>query len=190
MADIFASFISKLVGLGFFNFLTFLLALALIYALLKQRKIFGENPVVNGIIAFSIAFFIFAYPVITGISLTTQITTFLSQSFVFLLVFFIAFLIASLFYPTLPKMLEEFFKSRSTLFAMIGLAIALFVTSGLVGVIYSLISPTGAGGVGAPSGTPQAPLAPSPPAEVVLLLSGLIIAVVILLIAGSIRGGA
>jgi hypothetical protein len=190
MADIFASFISKLVGLGFFNFLTFLLALALIYALLKQRKIFGENPVVNGIIALSIAFFIFAYPVITGISLTTQITTFLSQSFVFLLVFFIAFLIASLFYPTLPKMLEEFFKSRSTLFAMIGLAIALFVTSGLVGVIYSLISPTGAGGVGAPSGTPQTPSAPSPPAEVVLLLTGLIIAVVILLIAGSIRGGA
>jgi hypothetical protein len=187
MTDIFASFISKLVGLGFFNFLTFLLALALIYALLKQRKIFGENPVVNGIIAFSIAFFIFAYPVITGISLTTQITTFLSQSFIFLLVFFIAFLMASLFYPTLPKMLEEFFKSRSTLFAMIALAIALFVTSGLVGVIYSLISPTGA-----PSGAPQAPLAPtpSPPSEVVLLLSGLIIAVVILLIAGSIRGGA
>jgi hypothetical protein len=89
MADIFAPIITKLVGLGFFNLLIFILAMVLIYALLRQRKFLGENPLINGLIAFSIAFFIFAYPVITGISLTAPLTTFFSQAFVFILLFFV-----------------------------------------------------------------------------------------------------
>jgi len=172
MSDIFASIISRLAGLGFFNFLTFLLALTLVYALLRQRKIFGENVLINGIVAFSIAFFIFAYPVITGISLVAPVTTFFSQAFVFILVFFIGFLLASFFYPNFPEVLAGFFKSRNTLLSIIGLSLTLFITSGLVGVIYTTtVSPKGQ---------------PAAPTENVLLIAGLIIAVVVLLIAGSI----
>jgi len=172
MSDVFALIVSKLVGLGFFNLLTFLLALTLIYALLRQRKIFGESPLINGVIAFSIAFFIFAYPVISGVSLVAPITTFLSQAFVFLLIFFVGFLVASIFYPKFPEMLVEFFKSRNVLLSMIALSIALFVTSGLVGVIYTtVISPF---------------KQPTTPPENLLLIAGLIIAVVMLLIAGSV----
>jgi len=173
MSDVFALVISKLVGFGFFNLLTFLLALALIYALLKQRKVFGDNPIINGIVAFSIAFFIFAYPVITGISLVLPITTFFSQAFVFILIFFIGFLIASFFYPDFTSILSQFFKSRNTLLAMIALSLTLFITSGLAGVIYSAAL--------GPQGKPAAP------PENILLIAGLIMAVVVLLIAGSIR---
>jgi len=175
MSDVFSIVISKLVEVGFFNLLIFLLALALIYAILRQRKIFGENPLINGIIAFSIAFFVFAYPIITGISLVLPVTTFFSQAFVFILIFFIGFLIASLFYPDFTSILSHFLKSRNVLFAMIALSLALLVTSGLVGVIYSAIS--------GPQGKPSAP------PENVLLIAGLMIAVVVLLIAGSIRRG-
>jgi hypothetical protein len=176
MSDVFAPIVTRLVSLGFFNLLTFILAMTLIYALLRQRKIFGDNALINATIAFSIAFFIFAYPIITGISLVTPITTFLSQAFVFILVFFIGFLVASIFYPDFPKVLSDFFKSRNVLFSMIALSVALFVTSGLVGVIY-IYSSSG------PSNQPSAPR------ENILLIAGLIIAVVLLLIAGSIRSG-
>jgi len=172
MSDPFSQIISKLATLGFFNFLTFLLALTIIYALLKQRKIFGESALMNGIVAFSIAFFIFAYPVIAGISLVAPLTAFLSQAFVFILLFFIGFLIASFFYPNFPEMLGGFFKSRNVLFAMIGLSLALFVTSGLVGIIYTT--------------TQQQQPAQT---ENFLLITGLIIAVVVLLIAGSVGRG-
>jgi len=175
MSDVFTLLISKLVGLGFFNLLIFLLALALIYALLKQRKVFGDNPIINGIVAFSIAFFIFAYPVISGISLVVPITTFFSQAFVFILLFFIGLLIASFFYPDFSTTLSQFFRSRNVLFAMIALSLALFATSGLVGIIYS-----------ATFGPPGKPAAPP---QNVLLIAGLIIATVVLLIAGSIRRG-
>ena len=175
MADIFTPIITKLVGFGFFNLLIFILAMTLVYALLRQRKIFGESALINGLIAFSIAFFVFAYPVIVGISLTAPLTTFFSQAFVFVLIFFIGFLIASFFYPTIPEVLQKFFQSRNTLFAMIALSLTLFVTSGLVGIIYT--TSTG------PSKQP------SPPPENSLLIAGLIIAVVVLLIAGSMGRG-
>ena len=173
MGDIFAPIIQQLVGLGFFNLLTFILALTLIYALLRQKKFLGENPLINAIVSFSIAFFIFAYPVLIGISLTTPLVTFFSQAFVFILVFFVGFLIASFFYPNLLEILQKFFQSRNTLFAMIALSLALFVTSGLVGIIYS----------GATSSQQKGP---STPSDVSLLIAGLIIAVVVLIIAGSI----
>jgi hypothetical protein len=178
MSDIFAPIVTRLVSLGFFNLLTFILAMALVYALLKQRKIFGDNVLINATIAFSVAFFIFAYPIITGISLVAPITSFLSQAFVFILVFFIGFLVASIFYPDFPKVLSEFFKSRNVLFSMIALSVALFVTSGLVTVIYNSTPLSGQSGG-----------QPSPSRENTLLIAGLIIAVIVLLIAGSIRSG-
>jgi hypothetical protein len=177
MAGIFAPVLSKLVNLGFFNFLIFILAMVLIYALLRQRKIFGESPLINGLIAFSIAFFVFIYPIVSGISLTLPLTTFFSQAFVFVLVLFIGFLLASFFYPNFPEALGRFFQTRSTLAGLIALAFAFFVTSGLVSIIYTAISPSSAQG------------RPSAPPENILLIAGLILAVVILLLAGSIRGG-
>jgi hypothetical protein len=177
MADIFAPILSKLVNLGFFNFLIFILAMVLIYALLRQRKIFGENPLINGLIAFSIAFFVFAYPILGGVSLVFPLTTFLSQAFVFVLVLFIGFLLASFFYPNFPEVLGRFFQTRGALAGLIALAVALFVTSGLVSIIYTAISP------------PSAQRGPSTPPENMLLIAGLILAVVILLLAGSVRGG-
>jgi hypothetical protein len=167
MEDIFIPIIQKFTSLGFFNLLTFILALALIYALLKQRKFLGDNPIINAIVSFSIAFFIFAFPILTGISLTVPLTTFFSQAFAVLLLFFIGFLIASLFYPNLGELLQNFFRSRNAFYVMIALSIALFIISGLVGVMYLPYS--------------QAK-GPSAPSNVLLLIAGLIILVVVLLI--------
>jgi len=177
MEDVFSLVVSKLLSLGFFNFLTFILALVLVYALLKQRKIFGENPVINGLIAFSIAFFVFAYPIISGMNLTPQFSVFFSQAFVLILIFFIGFLMASFFYPDIPKIVGEFFKSRSTLFGVLALSLVLFISSGLVSIIYnSLVSSQQQGGA-------------PPPTEITLLFAGLIIAIVVLLISSSVGKG-
>ena len=172
MENIFSSIILKLVGLGFLDFLIFLLVLSIVYAFLKKTKMLGGSIVIDSIISFVIAFMVFVYPVITGISLAQPITTFFTQAFIFILIFVVAFLVASMFYPNLLEWLPKVFTSRNTLWGMVGLALAIFVTSGLVSVIYSASTQ--------PSNVPTAPQ------DVSILAAGLIIFVVILALSSSI----
>jgi len=171
MTDISVLIVNKLLSIGFFNILIFILALTILYAILRRIKILGENPAINAIVAFSAAFFVFAFPVISGINLLSPLSTYITQVLIFALVFFGGMIMASFFYPDLINFLASAFKSRNVLLGMIALSLALFVTSGLVSIFYS------------PTGIAQ----PSPQSrqigDIGWLVTGLIIAFVILLIA-------
>ncbi|MCD6371232.1 MAG: hypothetical protein J7L39_00750 [Candidatus Aenigmarchaeota archaeon] len=170
----------RLLDIGFFDILTFALVSAIFYGLLKKSKIFEGNVFLDGVVSIVIGFFTLLYKIVTGVSLLAPLATFFTQWFSVLLAFFIGAIVASMFYPDLPKMLGEQFKRRSTLWAMIALGIGLFVTSGLIS---TFISGLGGGGQGKP-GT-----APGPPTDVIIIGAGLIIFIVILLIAASTTRG-
>jgi len=175
MSDLFTPIIQQLDRLGFFNFFfPWLIAVAVMYAILKKSKILGESVIINGIVSLAVAFLILGFPVLSGISWGSAWSTFFAQSMIFILIFAIGFIMASLFYPDLPKMLIEQFTRRTTLWVMLGLGIALFITSGLVGTLWF--------------GTtkPPEPGAPTVPSDVITILTGVILLVVILLIASSV----
>jgi len=177
MVDISVLIVNKLLSIGFFNILIFILALTTLYAVLKRIKILGENPAINAIVAFSVAFFVFAFPVISGFNLLSPLSTYITQVLIIGLVFFGGVIIASIFYPDLINFLASSFKSRNILFGMIALSLALFVTSGLISIIYS---PTGVG-----QQSPQSKQI----GDIGILVAGLIIAFVVLLIASHMVGG-
>ncbi len=165
---------TKLIDTGFFDILTFALVTAIFYGLLRKSQIFKSNTI-NAVISLSIGFFVLIYRVITGTSLLTPLATFFTQWFTIILGLFTGFVVASLFYPNLPKILAERFTRRTALSAMIALGIAILVTSGLMSTFWSGLY---GGGGGAPS-------QPMPNTDVILLSAGLIILLVILIIANA-----
>jgi hypothetical protein len=173
--NIFAPIISKLVDVGFYDFLLFLFSLAIFYALLKKSKILGESNMMNGLVAFVGAFLVFGYPILIGISLTVPLTAFFTQALVWIILIFFGLIVASLFYPDLPKMLADQFTKRTTLYEMIAIGISLLITSTLITVLWQ-----GVGG-----GTAGIPGVPSPPQDVTLIAAGVIIFIVIILIGAS-----
>ena len=174
MTNIFETVVQKLLEVGFYDLLIFVISLTLFYAILRKVKILGESPIVNAALAFSIAFLIFGYPVIVGFSLTLPLVTFFTQSFVWILIFFIGFLIASFFYPDLPKFLAEKFTSRSMISIAITIGVASVIISGLIGVLWA--TPPGEGAVQIPFDT-------------VITAAGVIIFVILLIVAASIAKG-
>ena len=181
MPDLFTPLIQNLINFGVYNLFIWMLALAIMYAVLRKSKILGESPFVNGVVALIIAFFIFAFPVLTGTSLTLPAVTFFTQATVFMLVFLISFLLASFFYPDLPKLLITQFTRRTTLWALVALGITLFVTSGLVGTFWS--------GVTSPSTEGQEGGGTTVPTDVIIIIAGVMIFIVILIIAASVARG-
>src|SRR3989338_8364218 len=125
--DIFEPIINKLLSLGILNAMLLFLFAAIDYALLKKSKIFGESEILNGVVAFIIAFLIFIFPFITGVSLVNPISIFFTQSIVIIIFLMIGFIMASFFYPDMPKVLADQFTRRSTLYVMIGLGLILFI---------------------------------------------------------------
>ena len=174
MANVFETVIQKLIDVGFYDLLIFVISLTIFYAVLRKVKILGESPVVNAALAFSIAFLIFGYPVIVGFSLTLPLVTFFTQSFVWILIFFIGFLIASFFYPDLPKFLAEKFTSRSMISIAITIGLASVIISGLIAVLWA--TPPAEGGIGIPFDT-------------VITAAGVIIFVILLIVAASVARG-
>jgi len=171
MENVFEIVIGKLIEVGFYDLLIFVLALTIFYAILRKAKILGESPVVNAVLAFSIAFMIFGFPVIVGFSLTLPLVTFFTHSFVWILMFFIGILIASFFYPDLPKFLAEKITSRSMISIGIAIGVTAVVISGLISVFWA--TPPGEGRIQLPFDT-------------VVVAAGVIIFVVLLIIAASI----
>lgn len=171
MANVFETVVQKLIEVGFYDLLIFIISLTIFYAILRKVKILGESPIVNAALAFSIAFLIFGYPVIVGFSLTLPLVTFFTQSFVWILVFFIGFLIASFFYPDLPKFLAEKFTSRSMISIAIVIGLVSVIISGLIGVLWA--TPPGEGGI-------QIPL------DTTIIAAGVIIFVILLIVAASV----
>lgn len=176
--DISTLIVTRLLSMGFFNILIFVLSMTVLYAILRNKKLLGDNPLINAIVAFSVAFFVFAFPIISGINLVAPLSSFITQAFVMGIVFFLGILLASIFYPNILGFLEKAFQSRNILFGMIALALALFVTSGLISVIFF-----------SPQTGPQAQPS-NRGTDISLLVAGLIIVFVILLIASHISRGA
>ncbi|MFH1623252.1 MAG: hypothetical protein ABIA12_01915 [Candidatus Aenigmatarchaeota archaeon] len=172
MENLFTTVISKMVDVGMYDLLIFVFALALFYAVLKRAKILGESTVINGTIAFVISFFIFGYPVIVGYSLVTPFASFFTQTTVFIMVFLVAFLMASFFYPDLPEFLTKSFSSRGMLMNTIAIGIAIAVISGAVSVLWNF--PKGSEGM------------PSVPAEVPIMTAGVVVAILLLIVASSV----
>lgn len=179
MPSLFEPLVKWMIEQGFYSFLfPWIITSAIFYGLLRKSKVFGESPVLNGVVSISIAFLIIGFPFLSQFSLALPISTFFTQATVFLLILVIGFIFASLFYPDLSKFLLEKFTRRTTLSILIVLGIALFITSGLVGVFTYGI------------GKPAEPGTPSPPTDVIILAAGIIIFMVIIIIAGAmVMGG-
>lgn len=173
----------RLLSMGFFNFLIFIMVFSAVYAILKNKKLLGDNPVINATISFSLAFFVFVYPIISGINLLAPLSTFVVQAMVIGIVMFLGILIASLFYPNILEFLQKTFTSRNVLFGMIALSLSLFVTSGLVTIIYTSSTNTPSSSAPSAGGTTGMN-------EISILIAGLLITFVILLIGSHISRGA
>lgn len=95
--------ILRLGDLGFFKFvLPFLLTAAIFYGLLRKSKVFGdphENIAVNAIVALTAGFMVWAYPVLAGVDIQTQFSTFIFQATLAMFAIIIGLLIAGMFFP-------------------------------------------------------------------------------------------
>lgn len=179
MPNYFEIIVKKLIEYGFYDYLfPFIITTALFYALLKKSQIFAGNEVLNAVLALSISFLIFGFPILVGLTLGTQLSSFFMQATVWILIFALAIMLASFFYPSIPAKFGEIIKSPLALWAMIGLAVALFITSGLVGVFWEKLTPTTEEGK-----------AGTAPRDVLLIVSAIIIFVVLIIIAAvTMRG--
>jgi hypothetical protein len=166
--------VKKMMEVGFFDVLIFVIALAIFYAVLKKFKVLGESEIINGAVAACMAFLIFGYPVIVGFSLVMPLTAFFTHSMVWILTFVIGLMLASFFYPDLPKFLGEHFTSRSWLFISIVIGIVIALLSGLAGVLIS---------------TPVQEGAASTPLSVTTMIGGVLVFVLVLIVAGSVISG-
>jgi hypothetical protein len=175
MATLFELVVRKMIEWGFYGYLfPFLLTLALFYGLLSKSKLLGGSPLVNGVIALCAAFLIFGFPILAGISLALPLSMFFAHTTVFLLVFVMAFLLASLFYPDMMDWLASVFTRRTTLWAMLGLGMVLFISSGLMSVLTQQIY------------APPTPGVPALPTDIIILIVGVVLFVVFLMIAVSV----
>lgn len=174
MVSPFQLVVEKLVELGFYEyFFPFIITTAIFYGLLKKSAVLGGSAVINGLVALCAGFLIFGFPFIAGVSLAGPFAGFFTQATVFILIFGLGMLIASLFYPNLQEWLASVFVRRTTLWTMLGLGVALFVTSGLVTVITGFLY------------RPPAPGVPFIPADLVILASALVIFIILLMIAAA-----
>ncbi len=153
MVDVFTLVIRKLHDMGAFNFLfPFMLTTAIFYGLLRKSKIFSttretkEGKVievsqgVNSVVALVAGFMVWAYPVLQGVDVQTQLSAFFMQGMIVTLIFVVGLMILSMFVPPdLPKHLQEQFLKGNTLGIVLLIAVAvgivIFVTSGLINMI-------------------------------------------------------
>jgi hypothetical protein len=149
MANPFASVILRLRDLGFFSFfLPFILSAAIFYGLLRKSQIFGEgkqNITVNAIVALVAAFMVWAYPIIAGVDIETQMATFFTLAMIATLPVIVALLLIGFVVPAnLPNFFKDNLKGKP-LFALIIVFIligfGILVSSGL----FSLFIPAGFG---------------------------------------------
>jgi len=134
--------------MGFFAFLPFLLTAAVFYGLLRRSKLFGEpekNVVVNAVVAIVAAFLVWAYPIISGMSIEEYqlfFSSFFLKGTIATLTVVIGLIIAGMFFPEqgLPETLKKSLEGRFGIGLLIlGLLIAAAVlissgTTSLLGI--------------------------------------------------------
>ncbi len=135
--------IQKMRDLGFFQFiLPFILTAAIFYGSLRKSKIFGDpdrNVTVNAVISIAAAFMVWAYPIIAGVNIETQLATFFTHGMIATLVVMLGLIVSGLFMPPdLPKTLADKFKGGRIwavilIFGML-IGVVVLITSGIVGI--------------------------------------------------------
>ena len=135
----------KLAELGIFSFfLPWIITAAVFWGLLKRSKIF-ESELVNAILSISISFLIWGYLVLPiATQIWSYLATFIMQGLVVIIVFLVALLGASLFYPKFGEFLAESFKNRTMIWVFLAIFFGgLFFTSGLYQVLIPRGGPSG-----------------------------------------------
>ncbi len=142
MPDIFSSVILQLREIGAFNFLfPFLLTSAVVYGLLRKSKVFGEperNVAVNAVVALVAAFMVWAFPIIQGVNIEAQLSTFFAQGTFVALSLMFGLMFFSMVAPDPSKALGDFMKDNkigAVLTVAIIIGIFIFLTSGLFNLI-------------------------------------------------------
>jgi len=136
MANPFQLITERLVDLGVFSFfLPWLITAAVMWSLLKRSKMF--DPSINIILSIAVSFFIWGFLAQTAFDIGGPLGLFITQGFVFMLVFVFGLVGASMFYPKFSETLTEVFKTSSMIWIFIGLFVGvLFFTSGLYKVLF------------------------------------------------------
>ena len=169
--NVFLDMIQSFRSSGVFDIFLFILFFIVFYAILAKSKVLGSNAGLNGTVALVAAFLISLYSTFTGFSLVEPMSRFFTQASMIGLVFVAALIIASVFYPDLPKMLAEHIKGPTILYVLIPLALALLITSRSIWVFWAGYKAV-----------------PGPSSDVTILIVGLLIFAVVLIIAGIIGG--
>ncbi|TAL48506.1 hypothetical protein EPN87_00435, partial [archaeon] len=144
MATPFDIVVTNLRGIGAYQFLfPWLIASAVFYGLLRRSQIFGkpeDNVAVNAVVATVAAFMVMAYPILQGVNVEKQMSTFFFNSLISILVIIVGLIIASMVFPAgLGEELAKKFKGGTLIaFAIFGILIALGVlaSSGLTNVFF------------------------------------------------------
>ncbi|HLC59392.1 MAG TPA: hypothetical protein VJH34_02620 [archaeon] len=171
---------------GVYDIILFAVFAAVMYAVLRKSKILGDSPVIAGIVSLGAGFMFFGYPVITGNpSLLISMTTFFTQASILGIVFLVAFLMASFFYPDMVGILAKTFTHRTTLMVMVSVGFILFITSGLVQILWQPIVGSGGQSNTGTAGTSSGGVAKTGP-NVLLLVAGIAIFMMMIIIAAAI----
>jgi len=113
---------------------------AIFYGILRKSQIFGpsdKNVALNAVISLSAAFMVWAFPVINGVDIQSQLSTFFMQGTVVMLILMVGLMVAGMvFPPDMPTKLWEKLQQTSFPIAifLVGIAVGIivFITSGLV----------------------------------------------------------
>ncbi len=116
MASPFEIVITRLRDIGAFQFLfPFMITAAVFYGLIRKSQIFGkpeENVAVNAVVALTAAFMVWAYPILVGVDIEKQLSTFFFNASVSILTMVVGVMIAGIFFkPDLAGQLSEKFKT-------------------------------------------------------------------------------
>lgn len=126
----------NLAEIGVYDFLfPFIITSAILYALLRKTKLFGEEAVaVNAVLSLMFSFFVWGYAVSLPImSLGLPLSKFVTHFFIVSLIFLFAFIGASIAYPDFSEALGRTFAKSSTILwiFIVIMVVIFFFTSGL-----------------------------------------------------------
>ena len=145
MASPFETVILRLQEIGAFQFLfPFMITAAVFYGLLRKSQLFGkpeDNIAVNAVVSLTIAFMVWAYPILVGVSVEKQFSTFFFNAAVSIITVIVGLMIAGLFFePDLAAGISKKLKSGKWFgtILLFGILIGggIVVSSGLIGVFF------------------------------------------------------
>lgn len=123
---------TSLIDTGIITFLVpSLLFMIITYIFLIKSKI-TESKIIASVSSLLVFLLVLIFPIISGIDISIFLSTFFIQFFFLSLIFLVALISSSIFYPDFLKVLERFQKSRSMIAVMVVIGLIVFITSGFL----------------------------------------------------------